>query len=50
MQALAEAEVALRAAGDVEPVGVGELALVAVRGAVDQHDPPALRGWSRRAA
>ena len=43
MQALAEAEVPLGAAGDVELVGVRELAGVAVRGAVDEHDPPALR-------
>ena len=38
MQALAEAEVALPPAGDVEAVGVGEPALVAVGRAVDQHD------------
>ena len=43
VHALAEAQVAEPAAGDVEPVRIGEAALVAVRGAVDQHHPAAGR-------
>ena len=43
MHALAEAQVAEPAAGHVEPVRIGEAALVAVRGAVDQHHPAAGR-------
>ena len=43
MHALAEAQVAEPAAGHVEPVRIGEPALVAVGGAVHQHHPAAGR-------
>lgn len=43
MHALAEAQVAEPAGGHGEPVRIGKAALVAVRGAVDQHHPAAGR-------